>query len=315
MSNLNRFVLHLCSFNCITKSIERMLISQSAGKFLKRKNKINIGSEEIDFTIPIVMGIVNVTPDSFYDGGKMEDEKVLLTSVEKMVNDGVTILDIGGISTKPGALQVSTKTELERLLPAVTAIRKNFPGIPFSIDTFRSWVAVRIIDEVGPVMVNDISGGSLDSSMFETIGKLKVPYILSHIQGTPATMQDNPQYEDIIKEISSYFSEKIKRLTKLGVEDIIIDPGFGFGKNLDHNYELLNRLDSFKVFQLPVLAGLSRKSMVWKALEITPETALNGTSVANTLALMGGADILRVHDVMEAVEVVKIFCEIKASIK
>jgi dihydropteroate synthase len=292
-----------------------MLISQSVGKFLKRKNKINIGSEEIDFTIPVVMGIVNVTPDSFYDGGKMEDEKVLLTAVEKMVNDGVTILDIGGISTKPGALQVSTKTELERLLPAVIAIRKNFPEIPLSVDTFRSWVAVRIIDEIGPVMVNDISGGSLDSTMFETVGRLKVPYILSHIQGTPANMQDNPQYDDIIKEISGYFSEKIKRLMKLGVEDIIIDPGFGFGKNLDHNYELLNRLDSFKVFQLPVLAGLSRKSMIWKALETTPGEALNGTTAANTLALLGGADILRVHDVKEAVEVVKIFCEIKASIK
>lgn len=312
---MNRFVLHLCSFNCITKSIERMLISQSVGKFLKRKNKINIGSEEIDFTIPVVMGIVNVTPDSFYDGGKMEDEKVLLTAVEKMVNDGVTILDIGGISTKPGALQVSTKTELERLLPAVIAIRKNFPEIPLSVDTFRSWVAVRIIDEIGPVMVNDISGGSLDSTMFETVGRLKVPYILSHIQGTPANMQDNPQYDDIIKEISGYFTEKIKRLMKLGVEDIIIDPGFGFGKNLDHNYELLNRLDSFKVFQLPVLAGLSRKSMIWKALETTPGEALNGTTAANTLALLGGADILRVHDVKEAVEVVKIFCEIKASIK
>ena len=292
-----------------------MLISQSAGKFLKRKNKINIGSEEIDFTIPIVMGIVNVTPDSFYDGGKMEDEKVLLASVEKMVNDGVTILDVGGISTKPGALAVSTKTELERLLPAVIAIRKNFPSVPISIDTFRSWVAVRIIDEIGPIIVNDISGGSLDSMMFETIGKLKVPYILSHIQGTPATMQEDPHYEDVIKEISNYFSERVKRLTKFGVEDIILDPGFGFGKNLDHNYEVLNRLDAFKVFQLPVMVGLSRKSMIWKALENSPETALNGTTVANTLALMGGADILRVHDVKEAVEVIKIFCEIKASIK
>ncbi len=292
-----------------------MLISQSTGKFLKRKNKINIGSEEIDLTIPIVMGIVNVTPDSFYDGGKMTDEKVLLASVGKMVEDGVNILDIGGVSTKPGSQMVSTKTELERLLPAVHAIRGNFPGIPISIDTFRSWVAVRIIDEIGPIMVNDISGGSLDTKMFETIGKLKVPYVLSHIQGIPATMQENPHYEDIIKEISNYFADRVKRLTKFGVEDIIIDPGFGFGKNLDHNYELLNRLDSFKVFQLPVLAGLSRKSMIWKALEINPENALNGTTVANTLALMGGADILRVHDVKEAVEVIKIFCEIKATIK
>ena len=292
-----------------------MLISQSTGKFLKRKNKITIGSAEIDLTIPIVMGVVNVSPDSFYDGGRLKDEEILLASVEKMIENGVTILDIGGVSTRPGTQLVSTKTELERLLPAVHAIRGNFPEIPISIDTFRSWVAVRIIDEIGPVMVNDISGGSLDTKMFETIGKLKVPYVLSHIQGTPGTMQDNPQYEDIIREISNYFADKVKRLTKFGVEDIIIDPGFGFGKNLDHNYELLNRLDSFKVFQLPVMVGLSRKSMIWKALEITPETALNGTTVANTLALMSGADILRVHDVKEAVEVIKIFCEIKATIK
>jgi dihydropteroate synthase len=292
-----------------------MLISQSTGKFLKRKNKFTIGSAEIDLTIPVVMGVVNVSPDSFYDGGKLQDEKTLLATVEKMVENGVSILDIGGVSTRPGSQLVSTKTELERLLPAVHAIRKNFPDIPVSIDTFRSWVAVRIIDEIGPVMVNDISGGSLDTKMFETIGKLKVPYVLSHIQGTPGTMQDNPQYDDIIREISNYFADKVKRLTKFGVEDIIIDPGFGFGKNLDHNYELLNRLDSFKVFQLPVMVGLSRKSMIWKALEITPETALNGTTVANTLALMGGADILRVHDVKEAVEVIKIFCEIKATIK
>lgn len=292
-----------------------MLISQSAGKFLKRKNKLKLGEAEIDFAIPLVMGVVNVTPDSFYDGGKMSDEKVLLSSVEQMVKNGVSIIDIGGISTKPGALMVSTKIELERLLPAVHAIRKNFPEIPISIDTFRSWVAVRIIDEIGPIVVNDISGGSLDSKMFETIGKLKVPYILSHIQGTPSTMQDNPEYKDVIREISNYFSERVKKLTKFGVEDIIIDPGFGFGKNLDHNYELLNRLDAFKVFQLPVMVGLSRKSMIWKALETSPEEALNGTTVANTLALMGGADILRVHDVKEAVEAVKIFCELKATVK
>ena len=292
-----------------------MLITQSAGKFLKRKNSINLGGELIDFTVPVVMGIVNVTPDSFYDGGKMEDEKVLLSAVEKMIKDGATIIDVGAISTRPGAQLISTKIELGRLLPAIQAIRKNFPDIPISIDTFRSWVAVRVIDEIGPIIVNDISGGSLDSKMFETIGKLQVPYILSHILGTPRTMQEDPQYDDIIKDISNYFSEKVKKLTKLGVVDIIIDPGFGFGKNLEHNYELLNRLDSFKVFQLPVMAGLSRKSMIWKSLEIKPEEALNGTTVANTLALLGGADILRVHDVKEASEAIKIFCEIKATLK
>lgn len=291
-----------------------MLITQSAGKFLKRKNSINLGGELIDFTVPVVMGIVNVTPDSFYDGGKMEDETVMLSSVEKMVKDGVTIIDVGAISTRPGAQLISTKIELGRLLPAVQAIRKNFPEIPISIDTFRSWVAVRVIDEIGPIVVNDISGGSLDSKMFETIGRLKVPYILSHIQGTPSNMQEDPQYDDIIKDISNYFSEKVKKLTKLGVVDVIIDPGFGFGKNVEHNYDLLNRLDSFKVFQLPVMVGLSRKSMICRALETNPENALNGTSVANTLALLGGADILRVHDVKEAVEAIKIFCEIKATL-
>lgn len=292
-----------------------MLITQSAGKFLKRKNSINVGGELIDFTVPVVMGIVNVTPDSFFDGGKMEDESVMLAAVENMIKNGVSIIDVGAVSTRPGAQLISTKIELGRLLPAVQAIRKNFPDIPISIDTFRSWVAVRVIDEIGPIIVNDISGGSLDSKMFETIGKLKMPYILSHIQGTPHNMQENPQYEDIIKDISNYFSERVKRLTKLGVTDVIIDPGFGFGKNVEHNFELLNRLDSFKVFQLPVMVGLSRKSMICKALETTPENALNGTSVANTLALMGGADILRVHDVKEAVEAVKIFCEIKATLK
>lgn len=292
-----------------------MLITQSAGKFLKRKNTINLGGNLIDFSVPAVVGVVNVTPDSFYDGGKMEDEKVLLSAVEKMVEDGVNIVDVGAVSTRPGAQLISTKIELGRLLPAVETIRKKFPELPLSIDTFRSWVAVRVIDEYGPVIVNDISGGTLDSKMFETIGKLEVPYILSHIQGTPKDMQENPEYTDIIRDVSNYFSEKVKRLTKYGVKDVIIDPGFGFGKNLDHNYDLLNRLDSFKVFQLPVMVGLSRKSMIWKALETKPEFALNGTTVANTLALLGGADLLRVHDVKEAVEAVKIFCEIKATIK
>lgn len=292
-----------------------MLITQSAGKFLKRKSSVQLGDNQIDLSIPVVMGIVNITPDSFYDGGKMEDEATMLKAVETMIEDGVTIVDVGAVSTRPGAENISTKVELARLLPAVEAIRKNFPDIPISIDTFRSWVAVRVIDEVGPIIINDISGGTLDSQMFETVGKLQMPYILSHIQGTPQTMQDEPYYDDLIKDISSYFADKVKRLTKLGVTDVILDPGFGFGKNLDHNYELLNRLDSFKVFQLPVMAGLSRKSMIWQALDIEAKDALNGTSIANTMALLGGADILRVHDVKEAVEAVKIFCEIKASIK
>jgi dihydropteroate synthase len=292
-----------------------MLITPSAGKFLKRNNIIHLGDKQVDLTIPAVAGIVNLTPDSFFDGGKMEDESTVLKAVEQMIADGAAIIDVGAVSTRPGADSVSTKEELNRLLPIVKAIREHFPEIAVSIDTFRSWVAVRVVDEIGPIIVNDISGGMLDSKMFETVGKLQMPYILSHIKGTPQDMQDNPQYDDLIHEISSYFSEKVKKLTKLGVKDIILDPGFGFGKTLDNNYELLNKLDAFKVFQLPVMAGMSRKSMIWKALGEKPETALNGTTVANTLALMGGADLLRVHDVKEAVEAVKIFCEIKATIR
>lgn len=291
-----------------------MLITQSAGKFLKRKNSINLAGRLIDFTEPVAMGIINVTPDSFYNSGKMTDKKVLLSAVENMVEEGVTFIDVGGMSTKPGAALVSTKTELERLLPAVQAIRKNFPEIPLSIDTFRSWVAVRIIDEIGPIIVNDISGGTLDSKMFETIGKMNVPYVLTHIQGTPQNMQDNPEYDDVVRDISAWLSDKVKQLTKYGVKDIIIDPGFGFGKNLQHNYDLLNRLDSFKVFQLPVMVGLSRKTLIWKLLQIEPEEALNGTTVVNAMALLGGADILRVHDVREALEAIQIFKALKATI-
>ncbi|WP_372649723.1 dihydropteroate synthase [Draconibacterium sp.] len=291
-----------------------MLITQSAGKFLKRNSTLHLGEKEVDLSIPVVAGIVNITPDSFFDGGKMEDETTMLKAVEQMVADGAGIIDVGAVSTRPGSKTVSTKEELARLLPAVKAIHKDFPEVALSVDTFRSWVAVRVIDEVGPIIINDISGGSLDSNMFETVGKLQVPYILSHIKGTPLNMQEDPQYDDLIREVAQYFAERVKKLNKLGVKEVILDPGFGFGKTLDHNYELLNKLDAFKVYQLPVMVGLSRKSMIWKALDAKPETALNGTSVANTLALMGGADILRVHDVKEAVEAVKIFCEIKATI-
>jgi dihydropteroate synthase len=292
-----------------------MLITQSAGRFLKRKNSINLNGKLIDFSVPAVMGIINITPDSFYNGGKMEKKKVMLSAVEKMIIEGADIIDVGGVSTRPGAPVVTTKTELERLLPAVTAIRKNFPDIPLSVDTYRSWVALKVIEETGPVIVNDISGGTLDPAMFENIAKINVPYILCHIQGTPADMQDNPHYDDVVKDISGFFSDRVKQLTKMGVKDIIIDPGFGFGKNMQHNYDLLNRLDSFKVFQLPVIVGLSRKSMVWKLLDTSPEEALNGSTVLNTLALLGGADILRVHDVREAAEAITLIEALKSTAK
>ena len=288
-----------------------MLITGSASKFFKRKNTISLNGKLLDLTDPLVMGILNVSSDSFYDGGKYVTEDAVLKRVEQMIEEGVDIVDVGAISTRPGSDSVSTKEELTRLLPAVTAIRKHFPDIPLSVDTFRSWVALRVIDEIGECIVNDISGGNFDEHMFDTIAKLGVPYILMHIQGTPRSMQDNPQYEDIIKDISKYFSEKVRKLTKAGVRDVIIDPGFGFGKSLNDNYDLLNKLDSFKVFQLPLLVGLSRKSMVYKLLETDPENALAGTITANTMALLGGADILRVHDVREAVQSVNLFKKIK----
>jgi dihydropteroate synthase len=291
-----------------------MLISHSAGKFLKRKNSIDLGGELIDLSSPIVMGVLNVTPDSFYDGGAITDEKELIRRAGKMLTEGATILDVGAVSTRPGAESISTKEELDRLMPAVTAIRREFPEVPISIDTYRSWVALQVMEKIGPVIVNDISGGELDSKMFETIGKLQVPYILTHMKGTPQTMQNNPQYENVVREVSSWLSEKVRKLTKAGVHDVVIDPGFGFGKEIVHNYKLLNHLDSFKVFQLPVMVGVSRKTMIWRVLDTTPEESLNGTTVLNTMALIGGADILRVHDVKEAMEAVLLFHAIKLTI-
>lgn len=291
-----------------------MLISQSAGKFLKRKRTINLGGEVIDFTDPCVMGIINVTPDSFYDGGTLNSEIEVLERVEQMAEEGAALIDVGSLSTRPGAELISTKEELSRLIPAITAIRRHFPEIPLSVDTFRSWVAMRVMEEVGPVIVNDISGGTLDSTMFETIGRLQVPYILTHIQGTPADMQVNPQYQDVVREVSADLSDGVRRLAKYGATDVLIDPGFGFGKNMEHNYQLLNRLDSLKVFQLPVVVGLSRKSMIWQVLNTTPDQALNGTTVLNAMALLGGADILRVHDVKPAVETLRLFMQLKASL-
>jgi len=265
----------------------------------------------MDLTNPVVMGILNVSKDSFYDGGKYTTESAILQRAEAMIREGADIIDIGAVSTRPGSEMVSTKEELTRLLPAVSAVRKKFPDIPLSVDTFRSWVALRIIDETGECIVNDISGGNFDDHMFDTIAKLGVPYVLMHILGIPKTMQENPTYEDVVQDISRYFSEKVKRLSKAGVKDVILDPGFGFGKNLDDNFDLLNRLDSFKVFQLPVMVGVSRKSMICKLLEVDPDHSLTGTTAVNVMALLGGADILRVHDVREAVEAVKLFKKLK----
>jgi len=292
-----------------------MLITTTATKFLKRKNSINLNGQLLDLAKPVVMGIINVTPDSFFDGGKYKTEKKVLKRAEEIQTQGGAVIDIGAVSTQPGSEGISTKDEIERLLPAVRAVKKEFPDAFISIDTYRSWVALKVIEDCGPCMVNDVSGGNFDVNMFDTIGKLRVPYVLMHMLGTPVKMQNNPEYGDIIRDISMFFTEQVKKLTKAGVVDVIIDPGFGFGKTLDHNFELLNRLDSFKVFQLPLMVGVSRKSMIYKMLKITPEEALNGTSVVNTLALMGGADILRVHDVKEAVEAIRILDMVRSTSK
>jgi len=257
------------------------------------------------------MGILNLTPDSFYDGGRYQKEKKVLLRAEEIQEQGALLIDIGAVSTRPGASEVSEQEEIDRLLPAVRAIRKNFQHVNLSIDSYRSEVIRRIVSETGDCMVNDISGGMLDDKMFETVAKLGLPYILTHLQGTPQTMQKNPSYRDVVKDILLDLSDKVNRLKLLGVNDIILDPGFGFGKNQDHNYELLNRIDSFRLFELPLLVGLSRKAMIWRLLKITPQESLNGTTVLNTLALMGGADILRVHDVREAVQTIRLVSELK----
>jgi dihydropteroate synthase len=290
-----------------------MLITSNATKFLKRKSSINLNGRLLDLSKPVAMGILNVTPDSFFDGGKYKTEKKVLRRAEEILEQGGTIIDIGAVSTQPGSDGISTKDEIDRLLPAVKAVRKEFPEAFVSIDTYRSWVALKVIEDCGPCIVNDVSGGSFDVHMYDTVGKLGVPYILMHMQGTPLKMQENPEYGDIIRDISMFFTDCVKKLTKAGVKDVIIDPGFGFGKTLEHNYELLNRLDSFKVFQLPLLVGVSRKSMIYKLLGSNPEEALNGTSVVNTLALMGGTDILRVHDVREAVEAIRILNMVRST--
>lgn len=266
---------------------------------------INCNGQLISFDTPKVMGILNVTPDSFYDGGKYKNPDAILSQVEKMLNDGATFIDIGAYSSRPNAPHVSEEEEKSRLLPIVTLLLKTFPEILLSIDTFRSQVAKSAI-ESGAVIVNDISAGNLDSEMIKTVGELGVPYIMMHMQGTPQNMQQNPSYENVVKDVLFYFSKKIAEAKAHKINDIIIDPGFGFGKTIAHNYEILKQLQLFKTLDFPLLAGVSRKSMIYKVLENTPQEALNGTSILHTIALMNGASILRVHDLKEASECIKL---------
>jgi len=267
---------------------------------------INCKGKLIDLSTPKVMGILNVTPNSFYDGGKHVDEKSILLQVEKMLLEGATFIDIGGYSSKPNAEFVTEEEELQRILPIVQKILNEFPETIISIDTFRSKVAKETV-ESGAAMINDISAGNLDEEMLQTIANLRVPYIMMHMKGTPQTMQKMTHYENIIKEMTFYFSERVAKARNLGINDLIIDPGFGFAKTLEQNFEVLNKLEFFQMLELPLLAGVSRKSMIYKTLDTTAEFALNGTTSLNTISMMKGAKILRVHDVKEAVECVKLF--------
>lgn len=255
----------------------------------------------IDLTHPKVMGVLNSTPDSFYDGGKYRDEKSILSQTEKMLNEGATFIDLGAYSSRPGADAVSEDEELNRILPILGLLLKAFPEIMLSIDTFRSKVAKHCL-EAGAALINDISAGQLDENMLTIIAKYQVPYTMMHIRGTPKTMVKQTDYEHLLVDILKYFSERIAQARKLEIIDIIVDPGFGFAKTLEQNYELLSKLELFQNLDLPILAGLSRKSMIYKALHTTPENALNGTTALNMVALMNGANILRVHDVKEAME-------------
>jgi dihydropteroate synthase len=280
---------------------------------LSKPKYINVKGQLIDLEVPRVMGILNITPDSFYKGSRYKDEKEIIGAAQRMLEEGADFLDIGGYSSRPGAEDISVKEEKHRVLTAVRYISREFPQAIISVDTFRAEVAREAICDCGAHIVNDISGGDADPKMSELIEELNVPYIIMHMQGTPQSMQKNPVYEDVVSEILMWFGQKTVSLMAAGVKDIIIDPGFGFGKNAEHNFALLRRLKEFSIAGLPIMVGLSRKSVIWKTLNITPGESLNGTSALNAVALMNGADILRVHDVKEAVETVKLIVKVKNS--
>lgn len=263
---------------------------------------LNVDGRLIHLNPPRLMGILNVTPDSFFDGGRYLDEKAILDKAESMLTDGATFIDIGGYSSRPGAKDITIEEEKSRSISAIKIIHKNFPEALLAIDTFRSEVARAALD-AGAVMVNDISAGALDPEMPALITERKVPYIIMHMRGTPQTMNKLTDYENLLKDITDYFHQKIHSLQQLGIKDLILDPGFGFAKTIEQNFQILNNLEYLKVLEKPLLIGLSRKSMIWKTLSITPDEALNGTTTLNTLAILKGANILRVHDVKEAKQI------------
>lgn len=272
---------------------------------------LNLRGKLYSLCEPKIMGILNVTPDSFYAESRTSDEEHIAARVQQLMDDGADMIDIGGYSSRSGADDVSPEEEMNRLRRGLRVVRRLYPEVPVSVDTFRADVARMCVEEEGADIINDISGGMMDRQMFRTVARLGVPYILMHMQGTPDTMQQAPHYDNLRREVMLYFAERIDRLCQMGAKDIIVDPGFGFGKTLEHNYELFHHLDDFNLFNLPLLVGISRKSMIYKLLGGTPQTSLNGTTVLNTIALMKGAHILRVHDVKEAVEAKRIVMKMK----
>ncbi len=272
-------------------------------KIFSVNKTLNIRGKIIDLSTPKVMGILNVTPDSFYAGSRHTDDPSISRQVEKMMLEGADFIDVGGYSTRPGAEEITVDEELKRVLPAIKIIVKNFPNAIISVDTFRSAVAKQVI-ESGAAMINDVAGGELDSTMAKTVASLKVPYIVMHMRGTPQTMAQQNDYQNLVKEVVDYFHQKISNLQQLGVADIFVDPGFGFAKTATQSFELLHALDHLQILSKPIVAGLSRKSMIWRTLKTDPENALNGTTALNTIALLKGTSILRVHDVREAKEVI-----------
>lgn len=272
---------------------------------------LNLRGKLYSLCEPKIMGILNVTPDSFYAESRTSDEEHIAARVQQLMDDGADMIDIGGYSSRAGADDVSPEEEMNRLRRGLRVVRRLYPEVPISVDTFRADVARMCVEEEGADIINDISGGMMDRQMFRTVARLGVPYILMHMQGTPDTMQQAPHYDNLRREVMLYFAERIDRLCQMGAKDIIVDPGFGFGKTLEHNYELFHHLDDFNLFNLPLLVGISRKSMIYKLLRGTPQTSLNGTTVLNTIALMKGVHILRVHDVKEAVEAKRIVMKMK----
>ncbi|SCQ20719.1 dihydropteroate synthase [Tannerella forsythia] len=279
-----------------------------------KEKSINLNGRLLSLKSPVVMGILNVTPDSFYAGSRQADEAAVAQRIETILSEGGTIVDIGGYSSRPDAAEVTEEDEWQRIEPALKRMQKDYPDVPVSVDTFRAAIARRAVEEYGAAMINDISGGMLDPQMFGTVASLQVPYILMHMRGTPQTMQQHTDYDDLMEDIMLYFAQKVRALRQLGVNDVILDPGFGFAKTLEQNYELMRSLAEFSLhFDTPLLVGISRKSMIYKLLNTTPENSLNGTTVLNTYALLNGADILRVHDVKAAAEAIEIVKQLMPS--